>query len=211
METGASRAVSTWYYMWLISDGTNIRGVLEAAGSGDGAVPGGPDLSNGVFDGYVYKALVGALRLNATGSGEIVPFHQRDRRVWTDDTNIFTATAAAVDNTWEILASTPLTAFRAIVPPNAVACLGTLGWTGTVVQAKVAIAACNNDGTVNTTIAIGAAYSVSDAGVGTWNSWSHASSFEVPVRGAASRNVQWKADRPDATGRSRLNISGYTF
>lgn len=209
LETGVVEAASTWYYIWLISDGTNVRGVLEDAGSGDGALPLGPDLTNAAFAGYVYKALVGAVRND--GSSNFVRFVQRDRRVWVDDTNIFTATAAAVDNTWEILAGASLTALRAIVPPNGVACSGSLGWTATGVVCKEAVAGCNSDGTVNTTNALGAIYAVgSQVGVA-WNVWTFGVAFEVPVRGAASRNIQWKADRPDATGRSRLNISGYTI
>lgn len=206
-ETGVTEAASTWYYLWLISNGTTIAAVLEDAGAGDGAAPGGPDLTNGAFAGYVYKALVGQIRND--GSSNFVRFYQADRAVWIDETSIFSAFAAAVDNTWEVLASTQLTALRAAVPPTARSCSGTMGWTAAT-NCREAISGCNADGSVNTTNIVGAVYVVSFQSAA-WNTWTVGMPYAVPVRGGASRNLQWKADRPDATGRSRLYVSGYTF
>lgn len=208
-ETGASRGVSTWYYVWLISDGTNVRGVLESAGSGDGAVPGGPDLSNGAFTGYNYQALVGQIRLDATGSGEIVQFWQRDRDVFISSTNVFTA--ATLATSWTVLSGAELTALRAATPPTAVKARGNFGTTTTVTgDYALAIAACSSSGTADTTNILGLCVGTADPqGSTAILSFAGACNFEVPIRGGASRNLQTLATAN--TDSSRLNITGYSF
>lgn len=197
LDTGAE-AGDTWYYIWLIYNGTTVASLISASATA-------PTLPTG----YTYKALIGAVRND--GSSNFVKTYQHDRRVWIDDTNVFTGKAAAADNTWEILASADLTAFRAAIPPTARHVSGTLGWSATAVGSKIAIAGCNADGSVNTTNAVGATYAVGAQNAAAWNTFTFGTSFIAPVRGGASYNLQWKADRPDATGRSRLNVSGYTF
>lgn len=207
-ETGGSRATSHWYYIWLISDGTNVRGVLEDAGAGDGAAPAGPDLSGGAFSGYTYQALIGQLRLNATGSGEIVAFHQRDRRVWINETNVLSTSANGASATYIVLAAP--TNFRAAVPPNANSCFGIVGTNETGGSARHSVAACANDGTADTTNLVGACHVVAAASGSAYESFGACGFFHVSVRGgAASRNIQWKADA--TTNDTRINITGYTF
>jgi hypothetical protein len=204
-ETGASRTTNRWYYLWLISDGTNVRGVLEDSGSADGALPGGPDLSNAAFTGYVYYGLVGQIRLNATGLGEVVRFWQHDRSVAIERTNIFSA--FALSSTWAVLGGTQLTNFRSAVPPNGRWAKGNFG--ATVTSAAIGIAACKDDGTADTTNIIGQQISVGDVAGVTIDSFAGGCNFKVPVRGGAARNVQVISD--SGTAKNRLSITGYTF
>lgn len=207
-ETGGSRTTSRWYYVWLISDGTNLRTVLEDSGSADGAVPAGPDLSGGAFSGYNWQALIGQIRLNATGSGEIVPFHQRDRQVWFKDTNVFTALAPSTS--YVVLAAGNLTNLRAAVPPTALACGGTLGADNATDAAQIVVCGTNNDGTVDSTPNEIGGFTLNATNVSAYNSFGHAVPFQnLPVRGAASRNVQLKASGAGID--CRMNLSSYTF
>ena len=207
-ESGAVRNPSRWYYIWLLSDGTNVRAVLEDAGPPDGALPAGPDLSNPVFAAYPYLALVGHLRLNATGSGEIVPFVQRDRSVWFEETNIFAGRVVTAANTYQVLAvGADLTNFRSVIPPTAARCSGTFGVTSNN-QLLATLSGCSASGAVD------------PAGIGAQNlllvqlsaqqlGFFAAAPFDIPVRGGLNWNIQWKATA--GAIQHRLNLSGYTF
>lgn len=211
-ESGSVRNPSRWYYIWLLSDGIgNVRSVLEDAGPGDGTLPAGPDLSNPVFAAYPYLALVGQLRLNATGSGEIVNFVQYDRNVWIEETQIFAGQVLAANLVWEVLTGTNLTNFRACVPPNGRRCSGTMGNNSGAALGPISVGGCNNDGSL-ATIPIGPVHLMGPNYTGTaYDSWTLATPYEVPVRGGVTRNIQWRTTRPDAVGRSRLVVSGYIF
>jgi hypothetical protein len=207
LETGATEAASTWYYLWLISDGTNLRCVLEDAGAGDGAAPGGPDLSNAAFTGYIYTALIGQIR-NDSGSN-FIPFVQFDRAVWITEKTVLVGKAPAVNDTWEILAGTDLTSFREAVPPTARSCGGFTGTENTTDDPNTMLAACTPAGALASTIIGPQLINLSARGV-TYNSFGAACPFDnLPVRGAASRNFQWKSRLTTLT--VSLSISGYTF
>lgn len=219
LETGATRTTSTWYYIWLISDGTNVRGVFETAGTGDGAAPGGPDLSNAAFAGYTYSALVGAVRLNATGAGEIVPFNQHDRQVWTVEQVVLNAKAAAAADTWEILAGADLTALRAAVPPISRACSGFVGSDNASDDAAVMLCGTTSAGAKDVSWHLGAKLVNVSLTSPTWvgvtdpgpaNAWGVAVPFaDLPTRGATARNIQWKSRLTTLT--VSLSVTGYTF
>ncbi len=213
LETGATRTTDTWYYLWLISDGTNVRGVLESAGTGDGAVPGGPDLSNAAFSGYIYKALIGSVRLNATGAGEIVQFVQRDRQVWIVEQVILAAAVPAGADDWEVLVGTPRTLFRAAVPPTVVACSGFIGADNTTDVASLMLCGTRTTGGLATTgagIFVGAQlFQLQNMGTA-YNSFGAAAPFDnLPVRGLDGRNIQWKSRLTTLT--VSLSVTGYTF
>ncbi len=210
-ETGATEAASTWYYVWLISDGTNVRAVLEDAGSGDGAVPGGPDLSNAAFTGYVYKALVGQIRND--GSSNFNRFCQFDREVASEFTvgTVLSAKAVGVNDTFEVLAGADLTAFRSIVPPTAKFCSGFIGSDNTTDNIHAALGATKSDGTlagagdiVGQKVIHGQNMANVTDGVAAAGCFSG-----LPVRGAASRNIQWKSRVTTET--VTLILTGYTF
>ncbi len=212
-ETGATRTTETWYYVWLISDGTNVRGVLESAGTGDGAAPGGPDLTNGAFAGYTYTALIGQVRLNATGAGEIVQFVQADRRVWTVEQVILAATVPAGADDWEVLVGTDRDEFRAAVPPTATACSGLVGADNTTDTAAIMLCAVRSTGGLASTglgIFVGAQlFQLQNMG-STYNGFGGAVPFnDLSVRGGTGRNIQWKSRLTSLT--VSLSVTGYTF
>lgn len=206
LETGVTEAASTWYYVWLISDGTNIRAVLEDAGSGDGAIPAGPDLTNAAFDGYrdAYKALVGAIRND--GSSNFKRFWQRDRDVYINVENLFSAFALATS--WTALSSTELTALRAAVPPIANIASGQIGRSSNTTLG-IAVSATKDDGTADTTYLIGLAVATGESSASPVVTFNHNNNFRVPLRGGANRNLQLIASA--TTSVARMNISGYSF
>ncbi|TXH43637.1 MAG: hypothetical protein E6Q97_33795, partial [Desulfurellales bacterium] len=79
LDTG-SEASGTWYYVWVIYNGTTVASLLSASSSS-------PTLPSG----YTYKALVGAVRND--GSSNFIRFYQNDRRVALATQNIFSAQA----------------------------------------------------------------------------------------------------------------------
>ena len=69
LDTG-SEASSTWYYLWVIYNGTTVAGLISASSTA-------PTLPTG----YTYKALVGAVYNDS--SSNFVAFHQIGRRTFT--------------------------------------------------------------------------------------------------------------------------------
>lgn len=56
LDTGTATS-NTWYYVWLIGDGTNVNGLYSLSRTN-------PTLPSG----YTYKAICGAIRINATSN-----------------------------------------------------------------------------------------------------------------------------------------------
>lgn len=79
LDTGAE-ASSTWYYVWIIYNGTTVAALLSTSSTA-------PTMPSG----YTYKALVGAVRND--GSSNFIRFWQHDRRYSIATQNIFTAQA----------------------------------------------------------------------------------------------------------------------
>ncbi len=197
LDTGAE-AASTWYYVWLIYNGTAVAGLFSASSSA-------PTLPTG----YTYKALVGAVRNQSTSN--FLKFVQADRHTFQDATNVFTAKAAAAANTYEILAGADLSgaadgAFRNLVPPIARTVQGIAG--GTAGESSMVVAAVNADGTLSAS-AVGASACIAATIGATIDGFAAAGNFRVPVRGGAAYNLQWK--RHDNVARNRLTITGWTF
>lgn len=192
-------AASTWYYIWLIYNPTTatVAGMLSLSSTA-------PTMPSG----YTYKGLVGAVR-NDAGSN-FIGFHQRDRQVWQVTTNVFTAKAAAVNDTFEILAGADLTAFRAAVPPVATMCSGVVGTNNTANATSVALASVATDGTLTATIRGQKSFHATTYGA-SQDSFAACCSFEnLAVRGgAAAYNIQWKSRL--TTDPVRLNIDGWSF
>lgn len=77
-ETGMAEAADTWYYVYIISDGTGApSGVISAS-------PVAPNLSGAAFTGggYTFYGLCTIFRNNS--SSNIVPFYQKGRKFWID-------------------------------------------------------------------------------------------------------------------------------
>lgn len=182
LDTG-SEAASTWYFVWVIWNGTTISGLLSTSSSAP-TLPGS----------YTHKALVGAVRNGAPGgtTTDFMRFYQAGNRVWVNDVAIFTSKAGTT--TYAVLAGADLTAFQAAVPPNAQVAIGMAGTTAAAAHA-MAVA-----GDVN---GLGACYS-SQGGVNLATN-ENGNMYRVPL--FAAQNLAWKTD---GTGSIyRLSVSGF--
>jgi len=115
LDTGAE-AGSTWYYLWVMSDGTTTTGRLSTSASA-------PTMGSNT-----YKGLVGAVYNDATP--DFVDFHQRDRQVSIPPTTTLSGGGA-----------TTFTALSLgnVIPPEAVIAYGLLVHT-TINAAQVVLA-----------------------------------------------------------------------
>lgn len=75
LDTG-SEAANTWYYLWLIYNGTTVGSLLSISSTA-------PTLPSG----YTFKALIGRVRND--GSSNFVTFYQQDRTIWFAKINVF--------------------------------------------------------------------------------------------------------------------------
>ncbi len=80
--TSADEAASTWYHIWVISNGTTVASLLSESATA-------PTMPTG----YTYKAYVGAV-YNDSGK-DFDNFHQIDKSVITPKVNLFDCTDAA--------------------------------------------------------------------------------------------------------------------
>jgi hypothetical protein len=99
LDTG-SKANSTWYALWVISNGTTTGGLLSLSFTA-------PTLPSG----YTYKALKSAVRVNS--SGNFIKINQYQNEVGTERQNALSNGQAATINVYESLS------LAAFVPPNA--------------------------------------------------------------------------------------------
>lgn len=195
LDTGAE-AGSTWYYIWVIWNGTTTSTLFSLSSSAP-TLPGG----------YTYKALVGAVRNGAPGgtATDFMPFWQAGNRVWINNAVIFTGKAGAT--TYAVLAGADLTAFQAAVPPIARAALGMAGTTSAAAHA-MAVAASADAGTVDAA-ELGACF-ISMGGVQLATN-ENGNMYRVPLRWETppglGANLQWKAD--GVTAIYRLSVSGF--
>jgi hypothetical protein len=67
LDTG-SEAVSTWYYLWVISNGSTTAGLISVSATA-------PTMPSG----YTYKALVGAMKND--GGGDLIEAYQQGNRL----------------------------------------------------------------------------------------------------------------------------------
>ena len=176
-----TEAASTWYYVWLIWNGTLLRGLLSTSATA-------PTMPSG----YTWKALIGVLRND--GSSNLVRSYQTDREVFVAMQTIFTATAGSL--TYVNLSGTPLTTFQGIVPPIAKIARGTMG-VSTNANHAMAIAGDAN-GVGSQCVAAAASGTACDG-------FNIGSAFVVPL--LSSQNFYWKADSTGA--HYQITISGY--
>lgn len=101
LDTG-SEANSTWYHLWVISDGAATAGLLSLSATAP-TMPGG----------YTYKGYVGAVRND--GSGNLIAFFQRASMIGVSHTSLALTDGAATSFTTVDISS--------FVPPNAIAVL----------------------------------------------------------------------------------------
>lgn len=181
LDTGAE-AANTWYYLWLIWDGTNIKGLLSLSATAP-TLPAGPPA-------YTYKALVGAVRND--GGSNFIKFYQTGRMVYLAEQTAITAVAAAGASTYEALALT------AQVPAIAKEVFGNAGTT-TAVASQMIIAGDGN-GVGACVIAIAA------SGVNT-DGFGSAGRYRVPL--IVPQQIQWQS--VDTAAHNKITVTGYAF
>lgn len=125
LETNSALTANTWYYIWLISNGTAVACVLEDGSAvqnsgGTGVLPLGPNLSWSSFNGYTYKGLVGVVRTDA--SSHFLPFWQAGREIFIDETYVFQSMTGTTS-----YSQIPVATVGVIVPPNAKVIKGQAG------------------------------------------------------------------------------------
>ena len=194
LDTGAE-AASTWYYVWLISNGTAVAALFSASATAP-VLPAG----------YVYKARIGAVFNDA--SSNLIRVMQVDNIVSIEQVVLFT-NFSGPDANWNTLVGAPLTAFRTAVPPVARSCLGNAGDSTTAIIGT-AVAPCNKDGTVNST-PVGVVYTFGDNYTGSaFDLWEMVNNYSVFVRGGANYNIQYKLSG-GGVPRARLTVTGFTL
>lgn len=115
LDTGAE-AINTWYYLYVISNGTTTSAVISTNGNS-------PSFTN--LAGYTYFSLVSVFRND--GSGNIVNFVQRGRAFWTRP--IVFADPATITTSFTAVASG--IALTTILPPNSKTYSGICGGSDT--------------------------------------------------------------------------------
>jgi hypothetical protein len=112
-EDGSADSADQWFYTWVIYNGTTVSGFLST-----NLVPTLPS-------GYTYKALVGAVRNNATS--DFTRFLQRGRDVGVTNQVLFTGKTAVSSNVLELVSSQAASVLGKIIPTNAVKVAGMVG------------------------------------------------------------------------------------
>lgn len=190
LDTGA--IATGWYYLWIISNGTTDGGLLSLSSTA-------PTMPSG----YTYKAR--ASELYYSGSN-FTTFYQLGRKVWIDQVAVFNG-AVAVANTWEVLASTNLTNFRAAVPLGATEAFGTAGAvTNHICQLHLAGTA--SDGTVP-----GTPLNRQDLNLAStadaYGSYMSSAPWSLHVPGGVNRNLALQAETVTPT--YLIRVGGYVL
>jgi hypothetical protein len=171
LDTGAE-AGSTWYYIWVIYNGTTVSGLLSVSATAP-TLPGG----------YTYKALVGAVRNGPPGgtATDFWAFYQSGNQVWTNEGVVFTATAGVTAYTALNLAG--------FVPDKAKAVRGTMGTTTGSRGIGVAMDANGLGGVTFNALATGTPLGV----------WTASGPYRVGIKTA--HTVYWQASDTTASYR----------
>lgn len=197
--TGVLESASRWYYIWLISDGTNVRSVMEDAGVTFNQ-PAGPDLSNAAFTGYTYKALVGAVRND--GSSNFIKFFQQDRKVFVTEQIHFSGTAGTGGFFTAAVIST-------YVPPHAKRVRGNMG---TSTSAAGSMAVCGHPDGSPAAIGVGTIGVVrgqfGNSAIAAFGTFVNAVSYEVACFVNSGVQTIYHAEA-NATATYTLSITGY--
>ena len=183
LDTG-SQTSSTWYYIFVIYNGTTVAGLLSTSSTAP-TLPGG----------YTYSALVGAVR--SDGSTHFVPFNQFGKIVGlTTPVNVFTAQAGVASFTSQSVST--------IVPPTANVLKGTMGCSTASAQADYAIEVAGDSSGTDTQL-----FSVAGcSGVAT-ASFSYRIACPFRVQMITAQTFYWKA--PNTNPSFRLDVTGWEY
>jgi len=119
LDTG-SEASDTWYYLWLIYNGTTVAGLLSTSATA-------PTMPSG----YTYKALVSAVRNN--GSSNFVPYTQEGMTLdYSSSVSVLAGGTATVETAISLLTTVPAIARQIKGSANAFVTGGASAGTDTV-------------------------------------------------------------------------------
>lgn len=179
-----TEAANTWYYLWLIYNGTTVASLISTSATA-------PTLPTG----YTHKALVGQVRND--NSSNFVVTRIVDRRAFIATQDI-AATITGV-TAYTALTGTPATEFAKFVPP--------IAKTAFIILGKIA----NADYGAAVAADTSGNFEQIQSGTGTgttFNGMAGASFFEVVM--STAQLFSWKVDATTANG-YKLQCTGYTF
>jgi len=177
---------NTWYYLWVIYNGTTVAGLLSASASSP-VLPAG----------YRYAAMISPIR--STTGGNTYQFYQVERKVWLPNNAILFDRAGSVS--WVAISanSAEHDLLKAAVPPIAKTCFGHCGSSVSAAR-NFAIAGQVTGGLYGFTI------NVQAPGTST-SSLFTAGLFDVPLITAQD----FYYSTTDTAATYRLYVTGYTF
>lgn len=195
LETAGAENANTWYYVYVISDGI---GGISAVISVD---PSTPDLSDGAFAGYTFFAFVSVFRND--GSGNIIEYSQRGRKIQTVPVNLVTHGSS----TTVLTNITPTNPWNTIVPPVVQTITGIVGGDGTAPAATTRRSML----IASTTSGIGLQFvgSMEVATVTENFKFDAGCFYEVIVDDPTAPTLAWKSNANDS--RRRIDITGYSI
>lgn len=194
--TGVSQqTTSDWAYVYVDSSGNVKLDIAEPDKSDSAGDTDGVPLYYYYTAGTTYYRCVGAILLNATGSGEVSKFYQRSNIItWDVPINITTTqTSTAV---W----SNPTSCAAAVPSISTYALFGLLASDDNAADAKVFIRPSGSTWATNT------ANGITDH---VWDAQAHSVSGQ---RGCAlddSQQIQYQNDTSDDA--TRIDVEGYTI
>jgi hypothetical protein len=185
LDSGTELA-SNWYYVWLISDGSNIAGLFSLSATS-------PTLPAN----YIYSALVSVVRNNS--SSDFAFLWQTDRKVALRPTVIFTAKTGPGSSYTAYSAGAGGTDvdLRTLIPPNAKWLQGTMGGIAGQ-ESSLGIAGDSNG--IGENLCVFAPTSAAFL-------WGSAGNFHIPM--ATNQTFFWKSLA--VTAIYRMSVSGYEF
>ena len=208
---------STWYYIWVLSDGVNQGAVLSTNRffvTNWGVIPGG-------ITNVVYSAMVGAFVTDA--SGNLDDFLQLGTQCYFDRTNLLNGNistgwsamwATNQGGTQPGVATNLAVNFNMMVPPIAKTVTGTAGQGGpdstpdNFGMSLSAGSASFNYGNTNflgEVVIAGLAYNNAS---NPYNGFSLAQQFTVPVQTTSSNVLIWWRSL-DTTQTNKIDLTGY--
>lgn len=191
LDVGAETA-NTWYYVYVISDGTNVNAVISTSNIV-------PDLTN--LGAYVYQGLASILRND--NSSNIVKYYQRGRdfyvtqQVWIDPASVTTSYNAITSGV----------NLNTLIPPSVKTVTGNMGGSASATVDIELWIAGDNTGMGQQSL-MG---NTGSSGATTFNNFRRnwGSFVRVPIINPASPSLFWVGNANDA--HRRVEITGYSI
>ncbi len=184
LDAGAA-AANTWYYGYLISDGTTV-GTLTSLSATAPTLP----------TNYIFKKLVSVFRVN--GSTQVVAFAQSGSMISIIQTNIFTNTTGVTTYTGVDVS--------AAVPPIATSLFGLVGTSISSATDKAVFVACSS---YAGGVPLGKSGGTVRGSTTAVENFYGSTPFDVAYRAnGADTTVLWRSEATTASA-YRMDISGF--